>query len=271
MPSKYLTLFQIGVDLSYLEDKATNRIAVENIGRDRSIDRVIRGNCCAFSVFVSRELYGHKVSFGDPPFNVVTVGLSRQPEDIPTIVEKIALWAYIDYDPDRLLDLPPDNKVIGETCIALVEKGLEKLENWPDFPTQLVRDACEKFRALDYTTHYRAFERNIPGTKIKGRIDVYMSCVATWRILSIVYRGKTLLCKNIGETDAGEWHFSSQFWGFELDGDILTFHSRHIEMLEWDRELLGDKTHPFLEPVCIDLKDFPEAYEILTEKGLLKS
>jgi hypothetical protein len=100
----------------------------------------------------------------------------------------------------------------------------------------------------------------IPGTGIKGRVDVVVSGIGTARYLTALYRGKPLFRTEISDNDETEVMFSQHFAGFSRNGTIVTVIGGH-------QSPISDE---FLVPnVDVDFAAFPEALSLMREKGWL--
>lgn len=174
--------------------------------------------------------------------------------------------ANIAYDPMTLIELPNDYRLIGETWLNIIEQGLAILSEYPNFPADVIRAACETFRENDYTLKlFSPKPTTITGTKLKGRVDTYIDAVSLRRDLTVSYLGQELLTKTISHFDRIDVANSAEHHSIELVDRTLTFHPLSQEDYEWWLETAGP--YEVREPVKLDLNDFPEALEFAIEKG----
>lgn len=208
-----------------------------------------------------------KPVFGDPPSPCTFWVLSKAPKPEPYF-KPAPPYLYVDvnYASEKLLKLERDKSVIGALGIRLVEEALSKLNSVPGFPVSVIRDACEEFRGNDYTYFLKSGEAMIPGTKIKGRIDLEFSGSGTKRIFTGSYRNKVLIKQQISEIDWPELTISTGFNGFALDGDAIHVlpNKFHFKARTPSRQIPDGS-------VRIDLQNFPEALELMNAKGWMRN
>lgn len=233
--------------------------------RDKKLIRAIEREEARFSPLILRisdALKNAKPVVGDPPTPVVFWVLSKQPKPEPYFKPAPYLYVDVNYEAKRLLTLEKNKKTIGELGISLVEEALSKLASISDFPVQVIQDACDAFRENDYSYSLKCGEATIPGTQIKGRIDLEVTGAGTRRIFSASYRKKFLIRQQISEISWPELAISSRFDGFALDADgiIIKANPYHIEAQDAERRLPDGGAR-------INLKEYPKTLELMRAKG----
>lgn len=258
MTKKYLKKFWFYWDVPGLLGENIKRTSQEQKVVTK-IDNVVR-NTCILNSFIVPALKEAKPQVGEPPLIWTEIKLKKSVKAEPYLFSPIpshpGVFADVSYDPLDLLHLPQDKDYIGELYISWVEEALSKLQAIPDFPCDVIRNACDKFRGRKYNYTFRAGEKMIPNTRIKGQIWVVSNGLGTQRYFEALYRNKRLFTEKISEESNVEMTISGRFDGFEYENGIVT--------------VRGDKYHPFPEtvkPILIDFKEHPEAYALLQEKG----
>jgi hypothetical protein len=217
-----------------------------------------RRRTVVLDAYISEALRTAKVTVGNPPIEYARVVLSAEDRPAPYFDPPPFLHVDVPINPLALLDLPRDREVRGEFHIRIFEEALARLEGIAGFPTQVIREACAQFRASDYSLRFRAGERMIPGTGIKGRVDVAVSAAGTIRYLTVLHRGQTLFRTAIAESDETELTFSRHFAGFARNGTVVRVIGGHQSPI----------SDAFLVPsVDIDFAAFPEALSLMREKA----
>lgn len=256
--TKYLKEFGFYWDIPGLLGENVDRTSEEQKTLIKIDDAV--SNTIILTGYIEQELRRAKVQVGAPPLIWAQIELKKAAKAKPYFFAPVpshpGVLVDISYDPLDLLHLPEDKDYIGKMYIGWVEDALSKLETIPGFPCGIIWGACEKFRDSKYTYSFKAGEKMIPGTGIKGQIWVVSSGLGTQKYFEALYRNKRLFTEKISEERDVEMTISGRFDGFEFENGIVT--------------VRGDKYHPFPEtvkPILIDFKEHPEAYALLQEKG----
>ena len=217
-------------------------------------------NSIILTAYIRHALKVAKVQIGDPTLIWIGLTLKKDAREKPyffsTPPSNSGVIVDIPYDPLDLLNLPEDKDYIGELYIGWVEESLSKLKSIPQFPCDIIRKACETFRSNKYTYAFMAGEKMIPGTRIKGRIWVVSSGLGTQRQFEALYRNKRLFIEKISEVGNVETVVSGRFDGFDFEDGVVA--------------IRGDKyaLHPEkVKPILIDFRKYPEAFELMREKG----
>lgn len=178
----------------------------------------------------------------------LTISLRDKPEPEPLIDSNNSVLAVqVGCGISRIVAVPCENSRLGEFFIDLVEEALEKLNGFVELPAELFRNVLSKYRENNYTYHFKLGERMLPGTKVKGRIDVALACDGLRRKLTLSYRGKELSTHDLIGEDQIPVHFYRFFSRFHMDGNVLTV----------------DRASPTGEDTHIDLADFPDVMKFV--------
>lgn len=264
MPRKYLERFVSDLGLVLLRPQHHPE-GEEGYKRDKKLIRAIEREEARFSPLVlgiHDALQKAKPVVGEPPTPVVFWVLSKEPKPEPYFKPAPYLYVDVNYEAKRLLTLEKNKKTIGELGIALVEEALSKLGRISGFPVKVIQDACDAFRENDYAYSLKCGEVTIPGTKIKGRIDLEVTGAGATRIFSASYRKKLLIRHEISEISWPELAISSRFNGITLDGDaiLVMANPHHIEAQDAERRLPDGGAR-------IDLKEYPETLDLMKKNG----
>lgn len=264
MPRRYLERFVSDPGL-VLPRPQHHPEGQEGYERDKTLIRAIEREEARFSPLVLRihdALKKAKTVVGEPPTPVVFWVLSKEPKPEPYFKPAPYLYVDVNYEAKRLLTLENNKKTIGELGIALVEEALSKLESITGFPVKVIQDACDAFRKNDYTYSLKCGEATIPGTKIKGRIDLELTGAGTTRIFSASYRKKLLIRQQISEISWPELAISSRFDGFTLDAEAILIRANpyYIRAKNKERCLPDGGTR-------IVLKEYPETLDLMQKNG----
>ncbi|MEP5757720.1 MAG: hypothetical protein ABJ327_00085 [Litoreibacter sp.] len=213
--------------------------------------------------YIHDALRKSKPVFGNPPSPCTFWVFSKAPKPEPYF-DPAPPYLYVDVDfaPEDLFTLGKDKKVIGELFIDLVEEALSKLKSIPGFPVDVIREGCEQFRKNDYTSSWKFGEKTIPGTKIKGRIDMEVTGAGTKRIFTLSYGRKTLIKQKISEIDRPDVTRGRLFDDLVLDGDKILVKPKNWS---WELQELGPKS--YYKNAKIDLTDYPEVLDLMSAKG----
>lgn len=261
MKQKYLHDVRIGIDYGFLPTDKDGTFLGDGNYVSNQLGTIHQSMFTPLHFWIDSALKSSKPCFGDPPVENLEIELSHDPAESPYFfgLPETYLVVQIAYDPRNLFDLEKDQKIVGELSIDFIERALEKLKDWPNFPFQDIRDACAQFRASNYAFPIRAGEKMIPGTRIKGRVNVEISCVGAIRYLTLLYRNKPLYQTIISQSDNNNPARAQVFAGFELNDNMLTVSAGPVLL-----ELEGKPVYANgAEPVTIDLNAHPEALELI--------
>lgn len=259
MATKHLKNIWIGWDSSGIPRTPEGRFTPENQKIVHKVEMAVR-RIVVLDAYIRNALKAAKVTVGDPPITIMHIILTANVRPELYCDPEPFLCVDIDFDPLELLNLPKDKDKVGELYISFAEEALSKLQSIEGYPVDVIRGACEEFRKNGYNLPFKAGEGMIPGTKIKGRINVVVSPVSTTRYLTVLYRNKPLFQTIISENEESDTLFSQHFAGFELEGMVLTVIGGHEDIVS------GIFNIPHVK---IDLADYPEVIELMREKGWL--
>lgn len=263
MTAKYVRHVSFEVDLSFLPSDDSGQIRGEARAVAVMIEETRRAVFLALSSHVHDALRKAKRPIGELPLRDVCVFLSAEPRPEPEADHRHGrLEVDIARDPRALLSLGTDNATVGEWVIETADLALNRLKAWDSrFPSDVVREGIEAFRTGGYAFSFRAGERMIPGTQVKGRLNVVVSCLDTRRYFTALYRNKPLFRVEVPGIDRPDVQTSNHFPGVELDHGIITIPGHKF----WP--LAEHKRPDHMQPVKIDLRDHPEAFAFMREKG----
>ena len=193
-----------------------------------------------------------------PPIERTWVHLTATPRPEPYSDWPRHLYVDLHFDPMDVLDLPRDKNVLGPLYLKWVDEALAKLAQIDGFPCDVIRAACEEFRANRFMYPFKAGHAMIPGTKIKGTIMCYASPEKTTRYLFASFRGRYLFHVKLSERDRPDMQFYAHFKGFEREGSVVTVVPGFFDVVS--------KTHVVPE-ARLDLADFPEVFSMMRAKG----
>lgn len=134
---------------------------------------------------------------------------------------KNVLYCDIPINPLSFVDVPIDNKVLGELYISWIEHALTLLSEYSQVPTELIRKTTNEYRRKDYTYSFVSGERRIQGTKLKGRLHGKLSCEGLERYITLILGSKEI------HTQKVSWNSvvpNTTFWTFsefELHAGVL--------------------------------------------------
>lgn len=171
----------------------------------------------------------------DPPLTQADWRLSANPA--PKAVYQPPSFIFVDlpYDPMDLEHLVVDRVGIGQMALDFVEQALSKIAAAPElrkfFPFDVIREACETFEQRGYIYPFKVAEKMIPGTTVKGRIDLELSGEGTKRIFSASHRGKPLMQKEIYSLPTPELAVTGQFHGYSLYDDKIIIEENPLFVL----------------------------------------
>ncbi|NNE79436.1 MAG: hypothetical protein HKN18_04105 [Silicimonas sp.] len=105
----------------------------------------------------------------------------------------------------------------------------------------------------------------IKGTKLNGRVDTYIDAISLRRDLTVSYRGKELLTKEICRFDRIDVANAANHHSIELNHRTLTFRPLEQDEYEWWLNMSGP--YAIRDPVDLNLNEFPDALQFIIEKG----
>ncbi|MEP5762691.1 MAG: hypothetical protein ABJ327_25905 [Litoreibacter sp.] len=162
------------------------------------------------------------------------------------------LWVDVDYHPLKLLDQPYDAEFVGEPANSFLLEGPKKLESYEGFPHALIHEVSSDFRERDYKDLRKVAEKTVPGTKMKGRIDVSASAEKTVSILTVYHRGRELFQREVWEQEGAHVIDAMLINNFSLqDGKRLIFRNEHIHAPDTSLDIaeLLDVFREYIKPV----------------------
>lgn len=225
------------------------------------IESVMRRFRC-LTAHIHDALKKAKPQLTNPTVHTFCIDISREARLKFYKPKTWVVFVEIEYDPLDLLQLPLDRAVLGELAIKWIETALEKLRSYPEFPSDIIRNACEKFRKEDYSYVFKAGEKTIEQTSVKGRIDVIANPVSTTRTFTASYRNKKLFSRVISIDDGCDLYFSKIYSGATVWGNFLVINGTNLGL---DPQILpNEKRQTTAEtPTAIDLREYPEVYELI--------
>lgn len=242
--------------------------------RARAINAAIDQRWLALTTCIEQDLFAQRIEIlNDKKKRLAGFGINLTASPAPgyQLWMDTSLSADVGFDCATLLDWPRDPAVAGERLIDLMQQGLEKLATFADFPVDLVRESCEKFRDRNYVTHLSTVKGSVDGTPLKARIDVSIDPFTTKRHLTILHRGKPLFSTLVTEHDEVDWVLAPALSSLEIHDDTLVYRPMGEKELEWWRKTLPRPAHPLQLPVTVDLTAFPEARALMLDKGWIKA
>lgn len=101
------------------------------------------------TMYFDTVLKKQKPVMSDPYVESVNLIFTRRPRPEPDLGCG-GVDLDIDFDPMALLEQPYDAKILGEFAISCWEGAIERLDDYPEFPRDLVREVMEDFRQDGY-------------------------------------------------------------------------------------------------------------------------
>lgn len=126
----------------------------------------------------------------------IIIRLTNQPSPEPKIFKNAdtkILYIDVDYDPNKLFDLPNKNKVFGPLYASLLRTAVSQVQHIEDLPFSVINDAIATYEEEGFCYRFKVGEKIIAGTKLKGTVRAELSCERLLRTLTLSYRGKALL------------------------------------------------------------------------------
>lgn len=236
------------------------------IQQARAVDTALQERTHALNRHIKQALKRAKVLHipGERPIKYIAVVLTKS-LDAKTQMEQ-SICVNLECDVEHLANLT-DYQKIGQQLIQYCEQGIAQLDDQPGLPSNVIRDACLSFKEQDYTILQFTKNGSVTDTPMKVRLKSYVNTLRTHQNCTVLYRGKELFSTTIKELDEVDWTLSACFHSMALQGHTMTFWPKAPDETEWWRKVHQRRPlHPLLEPVDINLDDFPKARDFMKSK-----
>ena len=265
MAKSHFKLFKMEIDVLF-DDINTDDPDFAQITKSRRLILDIYRRFFPLDLTIKDVLRAEKIST-NPPLTIADWRLSANPTPRAEYQPPSFILVDVPYDPMELEHLKADRVGIGQMAVDFVDQALAKIAASPDlkkfFPFDVIRRACALFEERGYIYPFKVTEKMIPGTKVKGRIDIELSAEGTQRIFSASYRGKPLMRQVFRTLPTPDLAVAGQFHGFSLyDGKIVIEESpfQAIKIGNTQLSKMGGE---------IVIQDHPALLAVFEEKGWL--
>ncbi len=234
----------------------------------RKIDTSFKEICYPLSECIAQALFAERLQVFHEGKLISNFGLNftKHPRPEYEIWMKTSVWADVQFDPAEILSMPSDEMAIGASLLALTLEGIEKLEKFDGFPSDVVRGACHSFSKGNFATKTATRTVKIDGTALRAKIEVIVDARHTRRHLTVSYRGEDLLSTVLSTHIGVDWTLAHDFHSIALEGKEIVLRTLSDEEHDWWQEVM-DGTHPLQDPVRVTLDDFPDARAFIVGKG----
>lgn len=189
------------------------------------IDQFYFGAIRVFNLNVEGHLQKSKQSFGSPSFEVIRISLSRNAVDAAYRLETCPqfLCADVQGDPGEIIPkIGKTNRERGEFVLSQSLLGLEKLSQYPDFPTEFFRGVIDAIAKSDFSEKFDVGELLIEKRDLSAKVFTIKNLAETRRNTTVYYKGREVFtCVDV--EDEFVWDEALRFSDFRLEGNDLIF------------------------------------------------